>query len=65
MAERFIVRDTSSGEYLAEKFMRGFYFTNDISQAIKCKTQDDARAKIDKQTAKDRSALVIDSVNFS
>jgi len=65
MAERFVVRDTSSGEYLAEKFMRGFYFTNDISQAIKCKTADEARGKIDKQTTKEKSGLTVDSVNFS
>ena len=65
MAERFVVRDKSSGEYLAEKFMRGFYFTNDISQAIRCKSNDEAKGKIDKQTVKDKSGLTIDSVNFT
>ena len=40
MAERFVIRDLKSGEYLAEKFMRGTYFTNDISQAVKCKTKE-------------------------
>ncbi len=65
MAERFVVRDTKSGEYLAEKFMRGFYFTNDISQAIKCKTKDEASGKIQKQTVKSAALLTVDSVNFS
>lgn len=65
MAERFVVRDSGSGEYLAEKFMRGFFFTSDISQAIKCKSQDEAKAKAEKQTLKASSALTIDTVNFS
>lgn len=65
MAEKYVVRDTKSGEYLAEKFMRGFYFTSDISQAIKCKSQDEAKGKIDKQTVKAAGILTIDSVNFS
>lgn len=65
MAERFVVRDTRSGEYLAEKFMRGFYFTNDISQATKCKTSDEAKAKLEKQSIKPASNLTVDSVNFS
>lgn len=65
MAERFVVRDTKSGEYLAEKFMRGFFFTNDISQAIRCKSKDEAQGKLDKQTVKPASSLTIDSVNFS
>lgn len=65
MAERFVVRDTKSGEYMAEKFMRGVYFTNDISQAVRCKTKDEAQGKMDKQTVRDKSSLSIDSVNFS
>lgn len=65
MAERFVIRDTSSGYYLAEKFMRGYFFTSDISQAIKCKSKDEAQGKIEKQTAKEKSGLTIDSVNFS
>ncbi|MCQ2541698.1 MAG: hypothetical protein MJ112_05320 [Lachnospiraceae bacterium] len=65
MAERFVIRDTSSGEFLAEKFMRGFYFTNDIQQAIKCKSQDEAKGKVEKQTVKEKSGLMIDTVNFS
>lgn len=65
MAEKFVIRDTKSGEYMAEKFMRGFYFTSDISQAIKAKTREEAQGKIDKQTVKAASILTIDSVNFS
>ena len=65
MAERFVVRDTASGEYLAEKFMRGAYFTSDISQAVRCKTKDEAQQKMDKQTVKDKSGLSVESVNFS
>lgn len=65
MAERYVVRDTKSGEYMAEKFMRGAYFTNDISQAIRCKTKEEAQGKMDKQTVRDKSSLVVDSVNFS
>ena len=65
MAERFVVRDTASGEYLAEKFMRGFYFTSDISQAKRCKTQEEAKGQIEKQTVKSASLLTVDSVNFS
>lgn len=65
MAERFVVRDTKSGEYLAEKFMRGFYFTSDISQAIRCKSKDEAEGKLNKQTVKSTALLTIDSVNFS
>ena len=49
MAERFVIRDLKSGEYLAEKFMRGTYFTNDISLAVKCKTKEDAQKKADKK----------------
>ena len=65
MAEKFVIRDTKSGEYMAEKFMRGFYFTSDISQAIKEKTKEEAQSKIEKQTVKAASILTIDSVNFS
>lgn len=65
MAERFVVRDTKSGEYLAEKFMRGFYFTSDISQAIRCKSKDEAQGKLNKQTLKSVALLTIDCVNFS
>lgn len=65
MAEKFVVRDTGSGEYMAEKIFRGIYFTNDISQAVRFKTKDEAEVKIDKQTVKDKSGLVIDSVKFS
>lgn len=65
MAERFVVRDTKSSEYLAEKFMRGFYFTSDISQAVKCKSKDEAQMKLDKQDTRPASQLTIDSVNFS
>lgn len=65
MAERFVVRDTKSGEYMAEKFMRGFYFTSDISQAIKCKSKEEAQGKIQKQTMKSAALLTVDSVNFS
>ena len=65
MAERYVVRHTKSGEYLAEKFMRGAYFTNDISQAIKCKSRDEAQGKMEKQTVKPSSQLTIDAVNFS
>ena len=65
MAEKFVVRDANAGEYLAEKFMRGVYFTSDISQAVRFKSQDEAKAKIEKQTVKSASSLVIDSVNFS
>ena len=65
MAERFVVRDTKSGEYLAEKFMRGFFFTSDISQAIRCKTEDEAKNKLEKQSIRPASNLSVDSVNFS
>jgi len=65
MAERFVIRDTSSGYYLAEKFMRGYFFTSDINQAIKCKTKDEATVKIDKQNVKEKSGLTVDSVNFT
>lgn len=65
MAERFVVRDTKSGEYLAEKFMRGAYFTSDISQAVRCKTKDEAQMKLDKQAVRPSAQLSIDSVNFS
>ena len=65
MAERFVARDTKSGEYLAEKFMKGFYFTTDISQAIKGKTKEEVEAKIEKQSQRPASVFVVDSVNFS
>ena len=65
MAERFVIRDSNSGEYLAEKFMRGFFFTSDISQAIKCKSEDEAKTKAEKQSIKASSTLTIDTVNFS
>lgn len=65
MAERFVVRDTKSGEYLAEKFMRGAFFTNDISQALRCKTREEADKKMANQTVRPPSGLVVDSVNFS
>ena len=50
---------------LAEKFMRGVYFTNDISQAVKCKTKEDAQKKADAQTLRPIAALTVDSVNFA
>ncbi len=65
MAVRFVARDTKSGEYLAEKFMRGFYFTEDISQAIKGKTKEEIQTKIDKQTIRASTLIKVDSVNFS
>lgn len=65
MAERFVVRDTKSGDYLAEKFMRGPYFTSDISQAVKCKTKDEAQKKADAQTLRPIAALTVDTVNFA
>ena len=65
MAERFVVRDTKSGEYLAEKFMRGAFFTSDISQAVKCKTRDEAQKKADAQTLRPIASLAVDSVNFA
>ena len=65
MAERFVVRDTKSGEYLAEKFMRGAFFTSDISQAVKCKSRDEAQKKADAQTLRPIASLAVDSVNFA
>lgn len=65
MAVKYVVRDTRSGEYLAEKFMRGFYFTNDISQASKFKSEDEAKQKAEKQTVRPAGGLVFDSVNFN
>lgn len=65
MAQRYVVRDTSSGGYLAERFMRGFYFTNDISQALRFKSEKEAEAKMNKQEIKSVRLLVIDPVNFN
>lgn len=45
--------------------MRGYFFTSDINQAIKCKTKDEATVKIDKQNVKEKSGLTVDSVNFT
>ncbi len=65
MATKYVVRDTRSGEYLAEKFMRGVYFTNDISQAVKFKSEADAKAKAEKQTVRPAGGMVYDAVNFN
>ena len=54
-----------SGEYLAEKFLRGYYLTSDISQAIQAKSEDDARAKIDKQTVKSSDAFKVEPISVS
>ena len=51
MTERFVVIDIVTGEYLAERFLRGFYLTSDISKAIQAKTEADAQEKIKKQSA--------------
>lgn len=65
MKEKFIIIDMVSGEYLAEKFLRGFYLTSDISQAIQAKSEEDARAKIDKQTVKSSDAFKVEIISVS
>lgn len=65
MATKYVVRDTRSGEYLAEKFMRGVFFTNDISQASKFKSEAEAKTKAEKQTVRPAGGLVFDAVNFN
>ena len=65
MKEKYIIVDMVSGEYLAEKFLRGFYLTSDISQAIQAKSEADARAKIDKQTVKSSDAFKVETITVS
>ncbi|MCR5209405.1 MAG: hypothetical protein K6C99_04250 [Lachnospiraceae bacterium] len=65
MTERFVIIDMVSGEYLAERFLRGYFLTSDISQAIQAKTEDDAREKINKQTIKSGDAFKIESIMIS
>ncbi len=65
MGEMFVVRDIETGEYLAKKLMRGYFFTSDISHAIRRKTYEEAEEEIDKQMLKISTTLTIDTVNFS
>ena len=65
MTERFVIIDMVSGEYLAERFLRGYFLTSDISQAIQAKTENDAREKISKQTIKSGDAFKIESIMIS
>ena len=65
MTERFVVIDIVTGEYLAERFLRGFYLTSDISQAIQAKTEADAQEKIKKQSVKSADAFKVESIQVS
>ena len=47
MAEKcYIAHNTRTDEYLAEKFLRGFYMTVDVTSALKCKSELDLQKKI-------------------
>ena len=49
MAEQYyIAHNTRTDEYLAEKFLRGFYMTVDVTSAVKCKSELELQKKIDK-----------------
>lgn len=65
MAERYVVRDKVSGEYLAEKFIRGVFFTSDISKAVRFKSSNEAQVKLYKQDLISPTSLVVDQVFFS
>ena len=65
MTERFVVIDIVTGEYLAERFLRGFYLTSDISKAIQAKTEADAQEKIKKQSVKSADAFKVESIQVS
>lgn len=65
MGVRYVIRDLYTGEYLANKFMRGYYLTSDMTKVIKCKTLEDANAQLDKQDLRNKITFTVDAVKFS
>lgn len=62
--EYYIAHNIKTDEYLAEKLFRGLYMTPDITQAVKCKTQADIEAKINKATVDYKSQLVVETITM-
>ncbi|MCR4937065.1 MAG: hypothetical protein K5987_02780 [Lachnospiraceae bacterium] len=63
--EKYVIIDMVTGEYLAKRFMRGFYLTPMINDAIQTKTEDEARAHLSKQNVKSGDAFKIDTISVS
>lgn len=63
MAEQYyIAHNTRTDEYLAEKFLRGFYMTVDVTNALKCKSELELQKKIEKANVDYKSQLVIETI---
>ena len=63
MAEKcYIAHNTRTDEYLAEKLLRGFYMTVDVTSALKCKSELDLQKKIEKANVDYKSQLVIEEI---
>lgn len=58
----YIARNAQTDEYLAEKFLRGFYMTPDVTSAVKCKSEFEMKKKIEKAVVDYKSQLVIEEV---
>lgn len=65
MATKYLIRDLYTGDYLAHKMLRGYYLTNDTTQAIKSKTLELAKTQIEKQDIRSINTFTIDAVKFS
>ncbi len=63
--EKYVIIDMVTGEYLAKRFMRGFYLTPMINDAIQTRTEDEARAHLAKQNVKSGDAFKIDTISVS
>lgn len=61
-AKCYIAHNTRTDEYLAEKFLRGFYMTVDVTSAIKCKSELELQKKIEKANVDYKSQLVIEEI---
>ena len=63
MAEQYyIAHNTRTDEYLAEKFLRGFYMTVDVTSAVKCESEAELLKKIEKANVDYKSQLSIEEI---
>lgn len=58
----YIAHNTLTDEYLAEKFLRGFYMTPDVTNALKCKSELELQKKIEKAAVDYKSRLEIETI---
>lgn len=65
MAVRYVLKDSYTSEYLANKIFRGYYLTPDISQALRFRSSVDAEERKNMQTIRSAKAFTVEAVNFS